>query len=139
MDGAAAAIATTTARCASRGARCEGSPDRRACDRAGAIAPIVGVGVGAAAMARARWCAATLFLDAPAFARPGDDGRTTDDGAVRTERRGAGRERDGCDDARRGAGGGVRGRDRVGEFRELGAGDASDGGDVGVLLRAIGG
>ena len=79
------------------------------------------------------------------IARPGDDGRTTDDGAVRTERRGAGRERgrgrgrDRCDDARRGTGGGVRGRDRVGEFRELGAGDACDGGDVGVLLRAIGG
>ena len=126
MDGAAAIA--TTARCACDGARCNGIPDRRACDRAGAIAPIVGVGVVAAAMARARWCDASLFLDTPALrAVPV---------RARAPRCRCGRERD---DARRGAGGGVRGRDGVGEFRELGAGDACDGGDVGVLLRAIGG
>ena len=113
------------------GARCNGIPDCRACDRAGAIAPIVVVVVVAAAMARARWCDASLFSRNDGIAR----------GAVRrayrtTPRCRCGRERD---DARRGAGGGVRGRDGVGEFREFGAGDACDGGDVGVLLRAIGG
>ena len=76
MDGAAAIA--TTARCACDGARCNGIPDRRACDRAGAIAPIVGIGVVAAAMARARWCDASLFLDTPALrARATTDGRRT--------------------------------------------------------------
>jgi len=113
------------------GARRNGIPDCRACDRAGAIAPIVVVVVVAAAMARARWCDASLFLETTALRAVPCDARTE-----RSPRCRCGRERD---DARRGAGGGVRGRDGVGEFREFGAGDACDGGDVGLLLRAVGG